>query len=194
MLVGMYQPQDGTIFLDGKNIEDYNLCDIRNKIGIIGQDVVIFDGTIRENIILGNQNATEQEIAAACQAADIYDFICTLEDGFDTLLGRGGRQLSGGQKQRLSIARIYLKNPPIVIFDEATSSLDEATETKIHESWKLVLQNRTAIVIAHRESVVQMCDRVALMRHGKIVTVGTPEEMRTDSAEYQRLFAHLSIE
>lgn len=194
MLVGMYQPQNGTIFLDGKNIEDYNLSDIRNKIGIIGQDVVIFDGTIRENIILGNQNATEQEIAAACQAADIYDFICTLEDGFDTLLGRGGRQLSGGQKQRLSIARIYLKNPPIVIFDEATSSLDEATETKIHESWKLVLQNRTAIVIAHRESVVQMCDRVALMRHGKIVTVGTPEEMRTDSAEYQRLFAHLSIE
>ena len=175
-----------------KNLEDYNLSDIRNKIGIIGQDVVIFDGTIRENIVLGNQNATENEIIAACQAADIYDFICTLEEGFDTMLGRGGRQLSGGQKQRLSIARIYLKNPPVVIFDEATSSLDEAAETKIHEAWKLVLQNRTAIVIAHRESVVQMCDRVALMRHGKIVATGTPEEMKAGSEEYQRLFAHLT--
>ena len=153
---------------------------------------MIFDGTIRENIVLGNENASEQEIIAACEAADIYEFICTLEDGFDTLLGRGGRQLSGGQKQRLSIARIYLKNPPIVIFDEATSSLDEAAETKIHESWKLVLQNRTAIVIAHRESVVQMCDRVALMRHGKIITIGTPDEMRSESIEYQKLFAHLT--
>lgn len=189
LLLGFYQPQKGKIFIDGVDVSEYTLASLRQNIGIVQQEVLIFDGTIRENIMFGNENASEEEFINACRAAGVYDFVMELKEGFDTVLGKRGRQLSGGQKQRISIARVYLKNPAILIFDEATASLDNETEAMIHEAWKSVLKNRTAIIIAHRQSAVELCDRVALMQEGKIVEIDTPESLRVNSERYRTLFA-----
>ena len=125
----------------------------------------------------------------AVKAAGAYEFIMEMEDKFDTMLGKNGRQLSGGQKQRISIARVYLKNPSLIIFDEATASLDQATEEKILGDWEQILAERTAIVIAHRKSSVMMCQKIALMEEGRIVEIGTPEYMAKNSAKFRTLFA-----
>ena len=162
---------------------------IRSNIGVVQQDVLIFDGTIRYNIMLGNEKATEEEFMQACKAAGVYDFVMEMDDKFDTLLGREGRQLSGGQKQRIAIARIYLKNPSIIVFDEATASLDTETEEQIHMAWKKVLKNRTSIIIAHRQSSVMLCDHVAILRGGQVVETGTPKELEQNSEEFRKLFA-----
>lgn len=189
MLVGFYEPQAGSIEIDGQNIAEHSLHSLRDNIGVVQQDVLIFDGTIRYNIMLGNENATEEELIRACKAAGVYEFVMEMEEQFETMLGRNGRQLSGGQKQRVAIARTYLKNPPILIFDEATASLDNETEAQIHEAWQKVLEGRTAIIIAHRQSSVMLCDRVALLRDGHIVETGSPEELQRDSEDFRTLFA-----
>lgn len=189
LLLGFYKPEKGVIKIDGKDISEFTLESIHRNIGVVQQDVLIFDGTIRENVMLGNETASEEEMLAACKAAGVYDFVTELPDGFETVLGTKGRQLSGGQKQRISIARVYLKNPAILIFDEATASLDNETEALIHNAWKSVLKNRTAIIIAHRQSAVELCDRVALMRDGHILESGTPEWLYENSEEYRTLFA-----
>ncbi len=189
MLLGFYEPDAGRIKIDGTDISKCSLKSIRENIGVVQQDVLIFDGTIRYNIMLGNENATEEDLIRVCKAAGVYDFVMEMEEQFETVLGRKGRQLSGGQKQRIAIARVYLKNPPILIFDEATAALDNETENQIHEAWKKVLEGRTAIVIAHRQSSVMLCDKVALMSEGKIVETGTPEEMKNNSKRFQTLFA-----
>lgn len=189
MLLGFYEPNSGQIEIDGQNIAECSLHSIRDNVGVVQQDVLIFDGTVRYNIMLGNECASEEEMVSACKAAGVYDFIMEMEDGFDTLLGRGGRELSGGQKQRIAIARIYLKNPPIIIFDEATASLDNETEAQIHAAWKKVLEGRTAIVIAHRQSSVMLCDRAAIMKDGCIIQIGSPEEMLRSNDDFRRLFA-----
>ena len=189
LLLGFYKPSRGVIKIDGKNISEFSLESIHRNIGVVQQDVLIFDGTIRENIMIGNETATEEEMLAACRAAGVYDFVMELEDGFETVLGTRGRQLSGGQKQRISIARVYLKNPAILIFDEATSSLDNETEALIHDAWASVLKNRTAIIITHRQSAALLCDEVALMKNGRIVERGTPPWLEEHSEEYRILFA-----
>lgn len=189
LLLGFYKPSAGTARIDGREISEFSLESVHRNIGIVQQDVLIFDGTVRENIMLGNENATEEEMVAACRAAGVYDFVMELEEGFETVLGTKGRQLSGGQKQRISIARVYLKNPAILIFDEATSSLDNETEALIHDAWASVLKNRTAIIITHRQSAVLLCDEVALMKQGRIVETGTPAWLEKNSEEYRRLFA-----
>lgn len=189
MLLGFYEPQAGIIEIDGQNIAECSLRSLRDNIGVVQQDVLIFDGTIRYNIMLGNETATEDELIRACKAAGVYEFVMELEDRFETMLGRNGRQLSGGQKQRIAIARTYLKNPPILIFDEATASLDNETEAQIHEAWQKVLEGRTAIVIAHRQSSVMLCDRVALLKDGHIVGTGSPQEMQRNSDDFRTLFA-----
>lgn len=189
MLLGFYEPKAGVIEIDGQNIAECSLYSLRDKIGVVQQDVLIFDGTVRYNIMLGNQEATEEELIRACKAAGVYDVIMEMEDQFETVLGRDGRQLSGGQKQRIAIARTYLKNPPILIFDEATASLDNETEAQIHEAWQKVLEGRTAIVIAHRQSSVMLCDRVALLKDGHIVETGSPEELQRSSENFRTLFA-----
>lgn len=189
MLLGFYEPRSGQIEIDGQNIAGCSLHSIRDKVGVVQQDVLIFDGTVRYNIMLGNESAAEEELIRACKAAGVYDFIMELEDGFDTVLGREGRELSGGQKQRVAIARTYLKNPPIIVFDEATASLDNETEAQIHEAWKKVLEGRTAIIIAHRQSSVMLCDRVAMMRDGRIIRTGTPEELQSSDDDFRKLFA-----
>lgn len=189
MLLGFYEPKAGQIAIDGQNIAECSLYSIRDQVGVVQQDVLIFDGTVRYNIMLGNESADEEEMIRACKAAGVYDFIMEMEDQFDTVLGREGRELSGGQKQRIAIARTYLKNPPIIIFDEATASLDSETEAQIHEAWKKVLEGRTAIVIAHRQSSVMLCDRVAIMKDGHIIETGSPEELLRSNDAFRRLFA-----
>lgn len=189
LMLGFYEPEAGEIRIDGKNISECTLKSIRENIGVVWQDVLIFDGTVRYNIMLGNENATEEDLIRVCRAAGVYDFVMEMDEQFETVLGRNGRQLSGGQKQRIAIARIYLKNPPIIIFDEATASVDNETEIKIHEAWKSILEGRTAIVIAHRLSSVMLCDKGAILCEGRIVEEGRPDDMRQNSDRFKSLFA-----
>lgn len=189
LLLGFYNLDSGRIMIDNIDISACTLESIRSNIGVVQQDVLIFDGTIRYNIMLGNEEATEDAFLQACKAAGVYDFVMEMDDKFDTLLGREGRQLSGGQKQRIAIARIYLKNPSIIVFDEATASLDTETEEQIHMAWKKVLKNRTSIIIAHRQSSVMLCDHVAILRGGQVVETGTPKELEQNSEEFRKLFA-----
>lgn len=189
LLVGFYTPQSGDILVDGQRLSECTLVSIRRNIGIVSQDVLLFDGSIRDNMLLGRPNADDSEIISALRRAGIWDHICTLPDGLDTVVGSQGIGLSGGQKQRLSIARIYLKDPKIIIFDEATSSLDSQTEQQIHEAWEDVLRGRTSIIIAHRQSSVMLCDRAAVMENGIVADIGVPETMERSSGYFRNVFA-----
>lgn len=194
MLIGFYRPNAGEIIIDGQKLSDCTLASIRNNIGLIAQDVLIFDGSVRENLLLGNRKATEEEIVSACEQAGLTDFVNELPNGLDTIIGSQGINLSGGQKQRIAIARIYLKKPKIIIFDEATSALDSDTEASIHEAFEKVLSGVTAIIIAHRLSSVMMCDRAAILEEGSIREIGIPDKMARNSAAFQSLFAIKEVE
>lgn len=189
LLIGFYQMQAGNIEIDGQNLADCSLASIRQKIGLVQQDVLVFDGTLSQNLLMGNLRATENEILEACRAAGLSEFVDSLQDGLDTMIGSQGVGLSGGQKQRIAIARIYLKNPSIIIFDEATSALDRETEDAIHQAWKELLKGKTAIMIAHRQSSAMLCDRIALMEDGVIAETGIPDEMAEASEKFRTLFA-----
>lgn len=189
MLIGFYRPQKGEIVIDGQRLSDCSLKSIRENIGLIAQEVLIFDGTIKENILLGNQTANEEEVELACKQSGLWEYIETLPNGINTVIGTQGIGVSGGQKQRIAIARIYLKNPKIIIFDEATSSLDSENEEAIHEAWESVLLGRTSIVIAHRQSSVMLCKKAAILENGKICEVGTPAKMVSESHSFKTLFA-----
>lgn len=189
LILNFYYADNGNIIIDGQDISNCSLKSIRDNIGVVQQDVYIMDGTIRENILLGKLDASEDEILNACRNAEIFDFIDSLDDGLDTKLGVDGRQISGGQKQRIAIARIYLKNPKILIFDEATSSLDPKTEEQIHTAWNKMLVGRTAIIIAHRLSSVMLCKRAALIDKGVIIADGTPDELFSSNDDFRKLFA-----
>lgn len=189
MLVGFYRPQQGEIWIDGQRLAACSLKSIRRSVGLIAQDVLIFDGTILENIRLGRRDATEEEVLSACSQAGLMELVQELPQGLHTRLGLFGVGLSGGQRQRIAIARIYLKNPKVIIFDEATSALDSETEEAIHEAWRKVLAGRTSLVIAHRVRSVLMCERAAILQNGRICEVGVPERMAKESAVFRRLFA-----
>lgn len=189
LLIGFYTPQSGSILIDGQKLSECSLKSIRQNIGMVSQDVLIFDGSIKDNMLLGKPNATDNEIVSALQRAGIWDYVCTLPEGLNTVIGSCGMGLSGGQKQRLSIARIYLKDPKIIIFDEATSSLDSEIEQQIHEAWEDVLRGRTSIIIAHRQSSVMLCDRVAVMENGAIADIGRPRAMEQLSEHFRNVFA-----
>lgn len=189
LLTGLFKPQGGEILIDGKNIETYTLKSLRSQIGILEQDVLLFDGTIRYNLLLGNPKATEGEIIQACKRADILNYINNLPDGINTIIGRDGIGLSGGQKQRLGIARLYLRNAKIIIFDEATSALDDKTEKEILSAWKDAFDSRTSIVIAHKQSAVMLCDRCGIIQNGRIISIGYPDEMEKYDEEFRLLFA-----
>lgn len=151
-----YDVSEGEVLVDGINVKDYNLYSLRNAIGIVQQDVFIFWGTIKENILYGKPDATDEEVIEAAKKAQIHDFIMSLEDGYDTLTGERGVRLSGGQQQRISIARLFLKNPKILILDEATSSLDNITENMIQEAFSELSKGKTTIMIAHRLTTIKM--------------------------------------
>ena len=185
-----YNIQEGSISIDGNNISDITLESLRKNIGIVSQNVFLFDGTVRENIAYGNPNATDEEIVSAAKKANIHEYVMTLEHGYDTEVGERGVKLSGGQKQRVSIARVFLKNPKLLILDEATSALDNATEMQIQASLEELSRGRTVIVVAHRLSTVKNADRIMVIDGGMILESGTHEELLSLGGEYSTLYAY----
>lgn len=182
-----YNITSGEILIDGKNVRELTLESLRRNVGIVQQDVFLFNGTIRENIVYGKLDATEEEIVEAARLANIHDWVMGLEKGYDTEIGERGVKLSGGQKQRLSIARVFLKNPPILILDEATSALDNTTEILIQESLDKLSHGRTTIVVAHRLSTVRRADEIAVIEDGIITEKGTHEELLEKGGTYKKL-------
>ncbi|MBQ2715102.1 MAG: ABC transporter ATP-binding protein [Clostridia bacterium] len=183
-----YKVQDGKIYIDGKDINGLTAQSLRSQIGIVQQDVHLFNASIRDNILYGKPDALEDEVLRAAKLANIHDFVMTLEDGYDTVVGERGIKLSGGQKQRLSIARVFLKNPPILILDEATSALDNATEILIQQSLDELCKGRTTIVVAHRLSTIKNADTIAVVSEGKITECGSHEELLSLGGEYAKLY------
>lgn len=175
---------EGSVKIDGTDVREYSLESLRSQIAIVSQDVVLFDGTIRENIAYGCPNATDAEIVAAMEAAALADFLKDQPQGLDSPVGEGGRLLSGGQKQRISIARALLKNAPIVILDEATSALDSESEYKIKQALHRLMQGRTCLIVAHRLSTIDDADKIVAMDHGRIVEMGTPHELLASGGIY----------
>ncbi|MDZ8084540.1 MAG: ABC transporter ATP-binding protein [Nostoc sp. DedQUE12b] len=183
-----YEVSNGEILLDGENIKDISLRSLRKNIGIVQQDVYLFAGTVLENIRYGKLEASQEEIIEAAKKANAHDFIMTLPDGYNTDIGQRGVKLSGGQKQRLSIARAFLKNPPIIIFDEATSNLDNESEKAIQDSLEKLTDNRTTLVIAHRLSTVRNAQRIVVLTDNGIDEQGTHEELIEVNGTYSNLY------
>ena len=180
---------DGSIIIDGQDIRSLTLDSIRRNIGIVQQDVFLFVGTIKENILYGRPDATDEEVYEAARRANIHDYVMTLEKGYDTEIGERGVKLSGGQKQRLSIARVFLKDPAILILDEATSALDNTTEVLIQQALDELCKGRTTLVVAHRLSTIRNADEIAVVMNGKITERGTHEELIAADGTYKSLYA-----
>ena len=183
-----YDVLDGEITLDGKNLKDIKLKSLRQSIGLVQQDVFLFGGNIRDNIGYGKKDSTDEEIEEAAKNANAHDFIMSLPDGYDTDIGPHGVKLSGGQKQRLSIARVFLKDPPVVILDEATSSLDNLSERVVRESFERLSVNRTTFVIAHRLSTIKKAGRIIVLINDGIGEEGTHEELLARNGVYSKLY------
>jgi len=182
-----YDPEKGELLINGKNIKDFTLKSLRRKIGVVSQDIVIFRGTIKENIAVGKPSASFDEIVEAAKIACIHDFIVSLPQKYDTVIGDGGIQLSGGQKQRIAIARAVLKNPDILILDEATSALDSETEAAVQRALDEKFKDKILIAIAHRLSTVVNSDKIIFLKEGKVVGVGTHEELYENLLDYRKL-------
>ena len=181
--------EDGTIKIDGHDIRKLTMDSVRRNIGIVQQDVFLFVGSIRDNIRYGRMDATEEEIIEAAKRANIHDYVMTLEHGYDTEIGERGVKLSGGQKQRLSIARVFLKDPAILILDEATSALDNTTEVLIQEALDELCKGRTTLVVAHRLSTIRNADEIAVVMNGRITERGTHEELIKQGGTYKSLYS-----
>ncbi len=188
LVPNFYRVNHGEITVDGINVNDITFESLRKNIGIVQQDVFLFSGTVRENIMYGRLDATEEEMIEAAKSANIHDFVMSLEKGYDTEIGERGVRLSGGQKQRLSIARVFLKNPAILILDEATSALDNTTEILIQEALDELCKGRTTIVVAHRLSTIRTADTIAVVDGGEIKEKGTHEELIQKEGIYKDLY------
>jgi subfamily B ATP-binding cassette protein MsbA len=188
MLPRFYKPTKGKITIDGIDINDLTLESLRRHIGIVSQDVILFNETVRDNIAFGDLNASEKDIIEVAKAAYAHEFIMNMPNGYDTVIGERGVRLSGGQKQRISIARAILKNPPILILDEATSSLDTASELIVQKALNNLMKGRTTFVIAHRLSTVRMADRILVLDRARIVEAGTHEELLRHGEVYRKLY------
>ncbi len=188
LLLRLYEVQSGTITLDGIELQKLQLRDLRRAIGLVSQDVFLFHGTVRENIAYGTFDATPAEVIAAAEIAEAHDFISKLPQGYDTLVGERGQKLSGGQQQRIAIARAILKNPPVLILDEATSAVDNETEAAIQRSLEKITANRTTIAIAHRLSTVRNADCIYVMEYGKLIEQGRHEELLEQQGIYSSLW------
>ena len=178
---------EGDIKIDGISIKDTSLKSLRSNIGVVAQDVFLFTGTVRENIVIGNPNATDKEIIDAAKKARIHDFIISLPNGYDTYIGERGVKLSGGQKQRISISRIFLKNPPIIILDEATSALDNVTEREIQESLEELSKDRTNLIVAHRLTTIKNADEIIVLTDKGIEERGNHQQLIRKGGVYSRL-------
>ena len=177
LLFRFYDPLTGEILINNNNIKDYKQLDLRKMIGIVPQDTVLFNDTIYYNISYGKPNATKEEIVNAAKIAGIHDFIESIPDNYNTLVGERGLKLSGGEKQRVAIARTVLKNPSIYFFDEATSALDSSTEKEIIKNLEAISKNKTTLIIAHRLSTVSYADNIIVINHGAILESGKHEEL-----------------
>lgn len=189
-----YDVTEGRILLDGIDIREFQVQSLRDKIGVVFQDNILFSESVKENILLGKPEASEEEVFEAARAANAQEFIVGLTEGYDTRVGERGVKLSGGQKQRIAIARVFLKNPPILILDEATSALDLESEHSIQESLEELAKDRTTFIVAHRLSTITHADRIVLIEHGQIVEIGRHDELMKKQGSYYRLFQVQQLE
>jgi ABC-type multidrug transport system fused ATPase/permease subunit len=194
LILRFYDPDGGKIIMDGKNAQDYSLTELRSQMAIVPQDVLLFAGTIKENIGYGKKNSSEEEIIDAARKANALDFINSFPDKFETLVGERGIQLSGGQRQRIAIARAVLKNPSILLLDEATSSLDSESERLVQEALDKLMEGRTSFVIAHRLSTIRKADKIIVLDKGEVVETGTHEELIAITDGLYRSLSKLQFE
>ncbi len=184
-----YDVTQGEILIDHHNVKDFLTGSLRNQIGLVQQDNILFSDTVKENILLGRPDATDDEVVEAAKMANAHDFISNLPNGYDTEVGERGVKLSGGQKQRLSIARIFLNNPPVLILDEATSALDLESEAIIQEALDVLSKDRTTLIVAHRLSTITHADRIVVMENGRIVETGTHQQLINKRGAYEHLYS-----
>ena len=190
LLPRLYDPQKGRILIDGYDIAKVNLNSLRQQIGIVPQECLLFEGTIRENIAMNDPEASTESIIKVAKAAEAHDFIMEMQDGYGTRLGERGAGLSGGQRQRIAIARTLLQNPNLLIMDEATSALDYETESKVCQNLQEELSGKTVLFITHRLSTVKRADKIILMNQGNISEVGTHEKLMKTGGRYAALYSH----
>lgn len=183
-----YDVSEGAILLDGENIQNYKVRSLRDNIGMVLQDNILFSESVEENILLGKPTASKEEVIAAAKAANAHEFIMNLPDGYQTKVGERGVKLSGGQKQRIAIARVFLKNPPLLILDEATSALDLESEHLIQESLERLAKNRTTFIVAHRLTTITHADRIIMIEHGEVIEEGTHVDLMKKQGSYHKLF------
>jgi subfamily B ATP-binding cassette protein MsbA len=189
-----YDVSSGRVLLDGQDIRQFKVRSLRDKIGMVLQDNILFSESVKTNILLGKPDATDEQVIAAAKAANAHEFIMNLPEGYDTKVGERGVKLSGGQKQRIAIARVFLKNPPILILDEATSALDLESEHLIQEALETLAKERTTFIVAHRLSTITHADRIVLIEHGEIVETGSHEELMKKQGNYYKLFQVQQLE
>lgn len=188
LLMKFYEVPANSVYIDGRDIHEYSLENIRNHVGIVQQEAIVFEGTIRENLLIARPDATDHQLYEALDNAEALDFVRALDRDMDTFIGHRGVLLSGGQCQRIAIARIFLKDPKILLLDEATSSLDNNTEKSLQQALNKLLMNRTAIIVAHRLSTVEQCDKIYVIEEGKVSESGTHDELLKRNGDYYKLY------
>lgn len=189
LLCSLYPVDGGELLIDGRNVNEYNLHSLRSQVGVVHQETVLYDNTLRYNLSFTNNRDQDSLLLEALKRAALYELVLNLPDGLDTVLGTSGQELSGGQKQRLAIARILVKNPKILVFDEATSSLDSKNEALIRQMTGELAQDRTLIIIAHRLSTLRGCDRIAVLEDGRVTGYDTHDVLIRSNKTYIDLFS-----